>query len=95
MFNPAEKLTSAKCTTGAIYKVYRAWCQDNNGGYAVPFSGFKEELSRHVGVPYQDMIVRINGQSYFKDYTLTLETKKQYVKVYGYDTSSLVNTKGA
>ena len=95
MFRPTEKLTSAKCTTGAIFKVYKAWCQDNNNGYAVPFNEFKEELSKYVGVPYQDMIVRINGQSYFKDYTLNLEAKKQYVKAYGYDTSSLISTKGS
>lgn len=76
------------CTTGKVYEVFKAWSNDNNNGYHVTEGEFRKELSQHLGMAYADLITRRNGQSYFKDYGLTLETKKRYEKVYGFDTSS-------
>lgn len=74
------------CTTGKVYKVYQEWCRDNNHGFAKTAKEFRDELSRHVGVKYQDMIVRRGtGGSFFKAYTLSEETKDNYRKTYGYD----------
>ena len=73
------------CTTGRIYKVYQAWCQDNNRGYAKTAREFREELAAHLGTTFADMTTRQKGNTYYRDYTLNLETKQQYVREYGYD----------
>ena len=73
------------CTTGRIYKVYAAWCKENNSGYAKNAREFREELAEHLGGSYTDIITHRNGNSYYKDFGLTIEAKEQYVKEYGYD----------
>ena len=76
---------SDDCTTQKVYEVYREWCKDNNHGYAKTAKEFREELSEILGKPYKDIKVRIHGVSYYKDFTLSLEAKRNYVKVYGFD----------
>ena len=74
------------CTTGKIYNVYKAWCADNNNGYAKTAKEFRDELSDYLGVSYHDLTVR-RGKvgTFFKDYTLTAETKEHYSKAYGHE----------
>lgn len=73
------------CTTGRIYKVYQAWCQDNNRGYAKTAREFREELAAHLGTTFAEMTTRQKGNTYYRDYTLNMETKQQYPREYGYD----------
>ena len=74
------------CTTGKVFKVYQEWCRDNNHGYSKTAREFRDDLSKHVGVNYQDMIVRRGkGGSFYKIYTLSDEAKDNYRKAYGYD----------
>lgn len=73
------------CTTGKVYKVYFSWCKNNNHGYAETERDFRHELSRLLGGEFSDVTVKRNGYSYYKDYTLTLDTKQNYAAVYGYD----------
>lgn len=73
------------CTTGRIFKVYQAWCRDNNHGYAKSAKDFREELAAHLGTTYTDMTTRQKGNTYYRDYSLTPETKEQYPREYGYD----------
>ena len=73
------------CTTGRIFKVYQAWCRDNNHGYAKSAKDFREELATYLGTTYADMTTRQKGNTYYRDYSLTLETKEQYPREYGYD----------
>lgn len=73
------------CTTGKIFKVYKAWCADNNNGFSKTYREFREILAEHLGTTFPEMVVKRNSGSYYKDYTLTLETKKSYAQVYGYD----------
>ena len=73
------------CTTGRIYKVYQAWCRENNNGYAKTAKEFREELARHLGSAYADVTTRAKGNTYYKDYSLTLAAKEQYQREYGYD----------
>ena len=75
------------CTTGRVYNVYRAWCQDNNNGYAKTTGEFREELATLLNREHSDLIKRQNGNSYYQDYTLTEEAKEHYSKYYGYDES--------
>lgn len=81
----AGKITDG-CTTGKVFKVYQEWCRDNNHGYSKTAREFRDDLSKHVGVSYQDMIVRRGkGGSFYKIYTLSDEAKDNYRKAYGYD----------
>ena len=79
-------------TTGRIFKVYQAWCRDNNKGYAKTAREFRDELAEHLGTTYNDMTTRQKGNTYYKDYTITLETKEQYSREYGYDTTEFLST---
>ena len=73
-------------TVGRIYKVYKEWCSENNNGYAKSSREFKEILARYTGNDIDDFSKRIHGYEYYKFYTLTSEAKKEYKRVYGYDT---------
>lgn len=77
--------TSSRCTTGMIYKVYRAWCQENNNGYAKTAKEFRETLARNSNSTSENIITRQRGNSFYKDYCLTKEAKQQFPQVYGYD----------
>lgn len=79
------------CTTGRVYDVYRAWCGDNNHGYAKTAKEFRDELSAYLGVQYVDLITRRGkGGNFYKSFTLTLEAKENYRRAYGYDDTSLL-----
>lgn len=78
-------------TTGKVYKVYREWCIDNNSGFAKTAKEFRDTLASHLGSTFEEMTKRSGGNTYYKDYTLTYETKTQYVKVYGYDNTHNVD----
>lgn len=73
------------CTTGRMYKVYKAWCQDNNNGYAKTAREFREELAAHLGTTFKEMSVHCEKGTFYRSLTLTTETKKQYIREYGYD----------
>jgi P4 family phage/plasmid primase-like protien len=84
------KITDA-CTTGKIYKIYKAWCQDNNNGFAKTYKEFRTKLAEHLGAAFEDMIVKRNSGTFYKAYTLTAECKKEYSGVYGYDETEFLN----
>lgn len=72
-------------TIGRIYKVYKDWCSENNNGYAKSAREFRETLAAYLKTNTEDMERILRGSRYYSKYTLTLETKKLYVKSYGYD----------
>lgn len=79
------------CTTGKIYDVYKAWCGDNNNGFARTAKEFRETLAGHLDTTFKDMIVRRGmGGTYYIGLTLTFEAKEQYKKAYGYDGSDFL-----
>lgn len=69
-----------KCqyTTGRIFHVYREWCRDNNNGFAKTAKEFREELAAYHNSKYSDITVRLHGNTYYKDFTLTPETVELY-----------------
>ncbi len=73
------------CTTGRIFKVYQAWCRENNNGYAKTAKEFRTELAEHLGCNYADMTTRMKGNTYYKVYSLTPEAKEQYPHEYGFE----------
>lgn len=81
---PDDRINDS-CTTGRIYKVYKAWCQDNNNGYAKTAREFREELAAHLGTTFKEMSVHCEKGTFYRNLTLTAETKKQYIREYGYN----------
>lgn len=73
------------CTTGRIYKVYQAWCRENNNGYAKTAKEFREELAEHLGSTYADITTRQKGNTYYKALTITAEAKELFPTAYGYE----------
>lgn len=75
------------CTTSRVFKVYKAWCLDNNNGYAKTAKDFRNELAAHLGTTFDEMTIHRNNGTFYMNITLTLDTKKQYQKEYGYDST--------
>lgn len=73
------------CSTGRIYKVYKAWCYDNNNGYAKTAGDFRKTLADHLDTTFADMSVKRNNGTYYRNYTLTPGAKEQYAQAYGYE----------
>ena len=80
------------CTTGKVHRVYQAWCRDNNNGYSRTAKEFREELAEHLGTTYGDITTRQKGNTYFRDYGITLEAKRQYSRDYGYDDTDFLTS---
>jgi P4 family phage/plasmid primase-like protien len=72
-------------TTGRIYDVYRAWCNDNNHGYAKTAKEFREALAEYLGSTFKDISIHTNKGTFYHDLTLTSEAKEHYSRVYGYE----------
>ena len=78
-------IINSHCTTGRIYRVYQAWCRENNNGFAKTAKEFRSELASHLGGSYVDITTRRKGNTYYKSYGLNQEAKDQYSREYGYD----------
>lgn len=76
---------SDKATVGKIYDVYKAWCQDNNSGYAKSAKEFRSIISEHLNASYADLTLRTKAGIMYRNYTLSVDTKQQYCRIYGYD----------
>jgi putative DNA primase/helicase len=73
------------CTTGKVYDVYKGWCYDNNNGYAKTAKEFRDTLAGMHGSTFKEMTVHTEKGNCYRNLTLTLDTKKQYHREYGYD----------
>ena len=76
---------SDKATVGKIYDVYKVWCQDNNSGYAKSAKEFRNIISDYLNTSYADLTLRSKAGIVYKNYTLSVDTKQQYCRIYGYD----------
>ena len=61
------------------------WCRENNHGYARTAKEFREQLAGYLGGTFADVTTRQKGNTYYKDFTITEETKELYAKEYGYE----------
>ena len=73
------------CITGKVYDVYKAWCYDNNNGYAKTAKEFRDTLAGMLGSTFKELTVHTDKGTCYRNLTLTLDTKKQYHREYGYD----------
>lgn len=62
-----------------------AWCRENNHGYARTAKEFREQLAGYLGGMFADVTTRQKGNTYYKNFTITEETKELYAKEYGYE----------
>ncbi|MDD6430970.1 MAG: phage/plasmid primase, P4 family [Ruminococcus sp.] len=76
---------SDKATVGKIYDVYKAWCQDNNSGYAKSAKEFRNIISEYLNTSYSNLTVRSKAGIIYRNYTLSVDTKQQYCRIYGFD----------
>ena len=84
-----RKITD-NCTTGKIYDVYKAWCQDNNNGYAKTAREFRNAIADHLGKEHTDLVTHTRNGSFYQDYTLSHDAREHYSKAYGYDSSDFL-----
>ncbi|MBZ4653100.1 MAG: primase [Peptococcaceae bacterium] len=91
MCERSEGKFNDSATTSRIYDVYRAWCHDNNNGFAKTAKEFRETLASHLGCTFKEMTVHTNKGTYYKNLTLTIEAKEQYKKAYGYDSTDFLS----
>ena len=73
---PDGKIDIYSCTTGKIHKAYLEWCKQNNNGHAKSGKEFRDELAAYLATTFADMTTRRNGNTFYKDYTLTNEAKE-------------------
>ena len=70
-------------TTGKIFNVYRAWCRDNNHGFAKTAKEFRTILAEHLGTTFPEMTVRRGqGGTFYRTLTLTDEVKVLYSNIH-------------
>ena len=85
----AERIADS-CTTGKIYDVYKAWCQDNNNGYSKTAKEFRDAIADHLGKEHSELVTHTRKGSFYKNYTLSESTREQYSKAYGYDATEFL-----
>ena len=68
------------CTTGRVYRVYQAWCRENNHGYAKTAKEFHEALAEQIGGSFSDVTTRQKGNTFYRYYTLTQEARSSLPK---------------
>ncbi len=91
MERPHGKITD-ECTTGRVFNVYKAWCADNNHGFAKTAKEFRSILAEYLDSDFASMTVRRGkGGTFYRTLTLTQETKEVYERVYGYDSSTFLS----
>ncbi len=74
-----------ECTTQKLYMVYKAWCADNNNGYAKAAKEFRRKFSEILGGTFEEVTVIRQGRRYYKSVTLSVEYKNIYKRLYGND----------
>lgn len=74
------------CTTKKMYDVFKAWCSDNARGYTPTNQEFRKELVNIYKVSDIKELEKKSpkGNRYYP-FALTLSTKQDYIKAYGYD----------
>ena len=73
------------CTTKKVYDVFCEWCKENNNGYTVNKKDFNKEIMNLLKVNDLSQIRRKHVGEWYYIFTLTPETKKEYIKICGID----------
>ncbi len=71
----------AKCgevTTGKVYRIYQAWCRDNNNGFAKTAREFRTTLARYYHTDFSSMTIRRSYGNVYRDLLLRPEALQEY-----------------
>lgn len=79
-----QRMKTDNVTTGTVYEAYKAWCGDNNHGFAKTAKEFRDIVSEHFGQSYSDMTVHTKNGRFFRSYTLSQEALHQYTRCYDF-----------
>lgn len=75
---PSKRIDD-NCTTARLYRVYEAWCKENNNGYKET----KREINKILKEMGKGAIKKTNGgNTYYEAITLSNEAKKDYKRAY-------------
>ena len=61
-----------------------------NSWFTKTYKKFRTRLADHLETTFEDMIVKRSSGTFYKDFTLTHECKREYASVYGYDDTDFV-----
>lgn len=78
---PNLKRIDDKCTTKLFYDVYKEWCKDNNNGYKES----KQQVNKILEEMGKGEKIKHNGYWYYKEITLSEDTKTDYEQIYNSD----------
>ena len=76
-----KRLEGAKCsevTTGKVYRIYQAWCRDNNNGFAKTAREFRTTLARYYHTDFSSMTIRRSYGNVYRDLLLRPEALQEY-----------------
>lgn len=75
---PSKRIDD-NCTTARLYRVYEAWCKENNNGYKET----KREVNKILKEKGKGAIKKTNGgNTYYEAITLSNEAKQDYKRAY-------------
>ena len=77
-------IINSHCTTGRIYRVYQAWCRENNNGFAKTAREFRSELASHLGSAFKEISLHTRTGTYYRKFTLTQEMMIYYRKSFDF-----------
>lgn len=81
---PCENRTLC-ATTGKVFSVYKAWCEDNNNRYYRTAKEFREGIARYLNTTVKDLIKHTKRGSIFEGYTINQETRLTYPHLFAYE----------
>ena len=65
-------------TVGQIYDAYKAWCINNNHGFAKTQREFRDDLCEYLGTTYAAITQHTKRGTSYINYTLTKEASLYY-----------------
>ena len=84
----AARNAKDSATVSKVYAVYQAWCKDN-GLFSEPRRVFEEEIAAALGEDLNALKEKKRFGWIYRSFTLLMETKETYRRIYGEDTSCL------
>lgn len=72
-----------RLTASGLYETYKAWCADNNNGYAKTARQFRTSLAALYGSTHKNMTIHTNKGTCYTHLTLTEEARSSYGPLIG------------
>ncbi|MBQ0134229.1 MAG: hypothetical protein KBS46_03765 [Clostridiales bacterium] len=73
-----EQQHKETCTSGIVYRLYRAWCNDNANGFAKTDREFKSAVADWLLCDEKEVVEHRRGGNYYRELTPTEEIFQRY-----------------